>query len=176
MMKRFLFLMLFLMGLVLLFFKGLFLNPKELPLAQLDKSAPAFTLPLLDNLSRVVTEQDLKGRTTVVHVWASWCSSCKNELPILMRIAEDKKIHLIGVNYRDQVEPAQQWLKNYGNPYEWTIFDPNGDLGFNWGVYGTPETFIVDRFGVIRYRLSGPLTDRTYNNVLLRTIRDIEHE
>ena len=176
MIKRFFFLMLVLLGLVFLFFKGLFLNPQELPLAQLDKPAPAFTLPLLDNLSRVVTEQDLKGHITVIHVWASWCASCKNELPLLMRIAQDKKIRLIGVNYRDQVEDAQQWLKNYGNPYEWTIFDPNADLGFNWGVYGTPETFIVDQLGVIRYRLSGPLSEKTVKNVLLRTIKGLEDE
>lgn len=163
--KRFMLIPLFFIGLIFLLLKGLSLDPKALPLAQINQPVPPFTLPLLGNLSKIVTEQDLTGRMTVVHFWASWCPSCRKELPLLFRLSQNKAIHLVGVNYRDEMRVAEHWLKNDGNPYEWTIFDPNGDLGFNWGVYGTPETFIIDENGVIRYRLSGPLSEKTVNEI-----------
>lgn len=174
-MKRFLVMVpiLLLSGLLLLFVKGLALNPKELPSALLQKPVPVFTLPRLDNLSKVVTEQDFKNKVTVVHFWATWCHACRRELPLLMKIAADKKIQLISVNYRDQVADAQFWLNSYGDPYEYTIFDPNGDLGFRLGLYGTPETFVIDKKGLIQLRLSGPLSEKIYQEVVLRLVGEL---
>lgn len=149
--------------------KGLALDPTELPSALLDKPLPAFELPSLLDPERQVTEADLKGEVALVNVWATWCPSCKEEHAQLNRIkAEGYKV--IGINYKDDREKADIWLKKYLNPYAFNIFDDKGSLGLDLGVYGAPETYVIDAEGIIRYKHVGVVDQRVWE--ILRTVMD----
>ncbi len=153
------------LGLATLLGIGLTLNPKELPSALINKQAPDFNLPLL-NLS---TEQvqattfsptQYLGKRWILNVWASWCPSCRYEHPLFNQIASNTSIPLVGLNYKDKPEDASQWLAERGNPYNAIPSDINGDIGIEWGVYGAPETFVIDEQGHIIYRHAGPINAR----------------
>lgn len=143
----------------LLFWVGLSLNPTLVPSPLIGQPAPAFDLPHLGASDERFTAQDLRGRVTMIHVWASWCVTCRAEHSTLTAFARRGVVPIIGFNYRDQELAARHWLETLGNPYERVIVDADGRVGTDWGVYGTPETFIVDRQGIIRYKHVGPLTD-----------------
>jgi cytochrome c biogenesis protein CcmG/thiol:disulfide interchange protein DsbE len=137
---------------------GLKLDPRYVPSPLIDKPAPDFQLSALAEPSQTVTKQSLLGRPVIVNVWASWCGACRDEHPFLVELARDPGIEIVGLNYKDTREAAQAWLAARGDPYRQTVFDPEGKLGLDLGVYGVPETFILDRDGVIRYKQVGPLT------------------
>lgn len=141
-----------------LFWYGLSLNPALVPSPLIGKPAPAFELPLLDEPGRSLTEAAFKGEVTMVHVWATWCVSCRAEHPLIMEIARSGLVPIVGLNYKDDRDAALRWLRTRGDPYDLTLSDSAGRVAIDWGVYGTPETFIVDRDGVIRYKHVGPLT------------------
>lgn len=141
-----------------LFWVGLSLNPALVPSPLIGQPAPEFELPLLGDEQRTFSREDLKGRVTMVHVWATWCVSCRAEHPTLTAFARRGLVPIIGLNYRDERAAALDWLRVLGDPYELVLYDPAGRVGIDWGVYGTPETFIVDRDGVIRFKHVGPLT------------------
>lgn len=136
---------------------GLTLNPKELPSALINKPAPDFTLNLLNENNGTFSPSHYKGKRWILNVWASWCPSCKYEHPIFNEIASKTNIPLVGLNYKDQPQDASRWLAARGNPYDKIPSDINGDVGIEWGVYGAPETFVIDESGNILFRHAGPI-------------------
>ncbi len=153
---------------------GLTLRPDVVPSALIDKPVPQFTLAGLagaePRLGEGFSNADLTGQVSLVNVFASWCLPCRVEHPILMRLARDMKVKIFGLNYKDRPEDARAWLKEQGNPY-WRIgADRDGRVGIDWGVYGVPETFIVDSQGRIRYKQVGPITASDLNEVILPII------
>ncbi|MBM3533664.1 MAG: DsbE family thiol:disulfide interchange protein [Alphaproteobacteria bacterium] len=137
---------------------GLTRNPGTLPSALLDKPVPEFALPPLVPEKTGLASADLKGAPVLVNVWASWCVPCRAEHPILIRLA--REVPIFGFNYKDKPEDAKRFLAELGDPYAKIGTDPSGRVGIDWGVYGVPETFVVDAEGRIRHRHVGPLTDR----------------
>jgi cytochrome c biogenesis protein CcmG/thiol:disulfide interchange protein DsbE len=160
-----------LLGLLLAY--GLKLDPRKIPSPLVDKPLPAFSLPTLENPKKSLTNADLKGRVVLINVWASWCVACKQEHPVLMALTRDKQVPIIGLNYKDRREDATQMLKVEGNPYDVSIVDADGRVGIDWGVYGVPETFVVDKQGVIRYKQIGPISPEVWEQTLLPLIRKL---
>ncbi|MGB1984602.1 MAG: DsbE family thiol:disulfide interchange protein [Porticoccaceae bacterium] len=143
-------------------FKGLDRDPTELPSALVGETFPMFTLPAL-NQQRLITEQDLKSQVTLVNVWATWCFACRIEHPMLNQLAEEG-VAIVGLNYKDQNTKAQSWLEQLGNPYLFNIVDAQGSLGFDLGVTGAPETYLVDSNGIIHHRRVGVVDQRVWDN------------
>ena len=137
---------------------GLGLNPREVPSPLIGKPAPAFALPRLDDPSQKVSREDLLGQVWMLNVWASWCAPCREEHPLVIDIARRKLLPVYGLNYKDAGPAARSWLASLGNPYRATLVDADGRVGIDYGVYGVPETFIIDAKGVVRLKHTGPLT------------------
>lgn len=137
---------------------GLGLNPREVPSPLIGKPAPAFALPRLDDLSQKVSREDLLGQVWMLNVWASWCGPCREEHPLVIDIARRQLLPVYGLNYKDAGPAARSWLASLGNPYRATLVDADGRVGIDYGVYGVPETFIIDAQGVVRLKHTGPLT------------------
>jgi cytochrome c biogenesis protein CcmG/thiol:disulfide interchange protein DsbE len=137
---------------------GLGLNPREVPSPLIGKPAPAFTLSRLDDASQQVSRDDLLGKVWMLNVWASWCGPCRDEHPLVNDIARRQLVPVYGLNYKDARPAAASWLANLGNPYRATLVDADGRVGIDYGVYGVPETFIIDRQGIVRFKHTGPLT------------------
>ena len=152
------------LGVAVFLYRGLFLNPQELPSALIDKPLPAFSLPDLKNEQRLITEKDLKG-PALVNVWATWCPTCKAEHQMLNQLATAGVV-IHGVNYKDDSVAARQWLKDYLDPYQVNVADPQGSLGINLGVYGAPETFLIDAQGIIRHKYVGAIDERVWREEL----------
>lgn len=142
---------------------GLRNDPSYLPSAMIGKPLPQFTLMVLETDQQVVTTDlvDLMGEPFLLNVWATWCPTCAAEHKYLQTLA-DRGVKIIGLNYKDENDKARQWLARLGNPYEFNIVDPDGRMGLNLGVYGAPETFIIDRKGVIRFRHAGDMNERVW--------------
>ncbi len=143
-------------------YRGLSLNPKELPSALIGKQVPKFSLTTLNYSEKTVTQADLVGDIVLLNVWATWCPTCKYEHPYLLDIAKLPEIKLYGLNYKDDRKAAQQWLTVYQDPYQFSIFDDVGTLGIDLGVYGAPETFVIDHHGIIRKRFAGAIDTRVW--------------
>lgn len=158
--------------LIVLFCRGLALDPRHLPSVQLGKPIPDFTLPGLMNASFSSTA--LKGKISLLNVWASWCMACADEQVVLMQLA-DKGISIYGLNYKDNTQNAMQWLQEWGNPYQQIGEDNEGKIAMNLGVYGAPETFLIDQNGIIRYRHVGPLTMGIWEKEFEPLIHAMEH-
>lgn len=139
----------------ILFVKGLSLNPTDLPSAKIGKAFPSFNLPDLRDSTKKVSEKSLTGTVRLVNVWATWCPTCKQEHSFLNKLATTEGVEIVGINYKDERNKAVQWLKRYGDPYSFNVYDVKGSLGLDLGVYGAPETYIVDVNGVIQYRHVG---------------------
>ncbi|MEQ1804057.1 MAG: DsbE family thiol:disulfide interchange protein [Burkholderiaceae bacterium] len=137
---------------------GLKLDPREVPSPLIGKPAPKFALPLLANANQSMRREDLLGKVWILNVWASWCAACRDEHPLLVEYSRAKRVPIYGLNYKDTREAGQQWLARFGNPYDASLFDQDGRVGIDWGVYGVPETFVVDREGMIRFKHIGALT------------------
>ncbi|MGB1239224.1 MAG: DsbE family thiol:disulfide interchange protein [Pseudomonadales bacterium] len=146
-------------------FKGLFLDPTELPSAKLDKPFPAFDLPSLESDQQRVSETDLRGDVVLVNVWATWCPTCKQEHSFLNKLAQEEGVKIVGINYKDDREKAKVWLKRYQDPYVLNILDTKGTLGLDLGVYGAPETYVVDTKGMIRYRHVGAVDANVWREI-----------
>jgi len=139
-------------------FVGLSLNPRDIGSTRLDKGAPEFNLPTVMDPATTLSEQDFLGQVSLFNAWASWCVSCRYEHPLLMELANRTDIPIYGLNYKDTRLEAQQLLTRQGNPYRASAFDAEGRVGIDWGLTGTPETFVVDQQGIVRYKHTGPLT------------------
>ena len=164
-MKRYIPLIIF--GFLCIFlFIGLRLNPKEVPSPLVGKTAPSFNLPILSQSTTFNPEQ-MHGQVWLLNVWASWCVSCREEHPLLVELSKKQILPIIGLNYKDQDRPAMDWLKSMGNPYELSVVDAKGNVGINYGVYGVPETFLIDQQGKIVYKFIGPLTQSAIESELL---------
>lgn len=150
--------------------RGLSLDPRALPSALIGQPFPEFSLSALTQPERSLNRSDIIGKPVLVNVWATWCPSCRQEHPELMKMAAEQKIDLIGLNYKDDRQAAQTWLQNLGNPYRFTIFDHRGMLGLDLGVYGAPETYLVDAKGIVRYRHVGTVTSEDWQH--LQTLID----
>ena len=137
---------------------GLKLDPREVPSPLIGKPAPAFKLTRLDDPAGTISREDLLGKVWMLNVWASWCVACREEHPLLVSFAKRKLVPVYGLNYKDVRVDGLGWLSRFGNTYEASAFDDAGRVGIDFGVYGVPETFIIDRQGVIRFKHIGPLT------------------
>lgn len=155
---------------------GLTLDPREVPSPFIGKPAPAFILPQVAEPAQTLSPADLKGQVFLLNVWASWCVSCRQEHPLLVELARRKEVAVYGLNYKDERETALGWLQRFGNPYIASAFDADGKVGIDWGVYGVPETFVVDRKGIIRHKLTGPVTPEILEKDLLPLIRKLQGE
>ncbi len=158
-------------GLVVLLAVGLTLNPREVPSPLIGKPAPQFQLPSLDDPNQTVSSDIFKGKVTLLNVWASWCVACRQEHPFLLELARQGEVSIVGLNYKDTREAAHGWLTNLGNPYQINAFDADGKVAIDWGVYGVPETFVIDPKGIIRYKHIGPITLQDWEQKLAPLIR-----
>jgi len=160
--KYFLPLLIFcLLGLFLL--KGIELDPDELPSPLIGNPTPSFTLPELSS-EKILTAEDLKGRVILLNVWATWCVSCKIEHPYLLKLAQEG-IVIVGLNYKDDKQQALKWLETLGNPYAFNIIDMDGKLGLDLGVFGAPETYLIDKQGIIRHKHVGVINERVWETL-----------
>ncbi|MDO8420468.1 MAG: DsbE family thiol:disulfide interchange protein [Rubrivivax sp.] len=137
---------------------GLNLNPREVPSPLIGKPAPTFELARLSDPAQKITNADLQGKVWILNVWASWCVACRQEHPLLVDFAKRNPVPLYGLNYKDKRDDGLAWLARFGDPYEASLFDIDGRVGIDFGVYGVPETFVIDKQGVIRFKQIGPVT------------------
>lgn len=162
--------------LVAFLYRGLSLDPKLVPSPLVGKPMPAFTLTRLDDPNATISDTDIKGKGKValLNIWATWCVSCRAEHETLLDLAGTGKVDIYGLNYKDERKAAQQWLRQLGNPYVANAFDDTGRVGIDWGVYGAPETFIIDRQGIIRHKHVGPLTPDVVNEQILPLVAELQ--
>jgi len=157
-------------ALVALLAVGLTLDPRKVPSPLIGKPAPHFELPLLQEAKQTFTERDMLGKVWILNVWASWCVTCREEHPVLLELAASGVVPIYGLNYKDKREDGLAWLKGMGNPYKLSTFDFDGRVGIDYGVYGVPETFIIDKNGVIRHKQIGPITAEVLAKTILPLI------
>jgi cytochrome c biogenesis protein CcmG/thiol:disulfide interchange protein DsbE len=157
-MKRFLVPLALFIGLVIFLAIGLTRDPRDVPSPLVGKPAPAFTLPRLDDSAQKFSSADMKGRVWLLNVWASWCVSCREEHPVLVEFARTGAVPIVGLDYKDGSEDGKTWLARFGNPYTLAVVDADGRVGIDYGVYGVPETYVIDQAGIIRMKHTGPIT------------------
>jgi cytochrome c biogenesis protein CcmG/thiol:disulfide interchange protein DsbE len=161
-------------GLCVFLFRGLFMDPHTVPSPLIDKPAPSFRLPELDRPSDVVASDALRGKVWLLNVWGSWCVTCREEHATLVALAQRKLVPIIGLNWRDNHDEALDWLKQFGNPYDVSAVDVTGSVAIDYGVYGAPETFVIDRNGVIRDKVIGSLTPEILETEVLPLVRRLQ--
>ncbi|HET6671033.1 MAG TPA: DsbE family thiol:disulfide interchange protein [Pyrinomonadaceae bacterium] len=172
-MSRFLLPLALFVGLVIFLAIGLRRDPHEVPSPLINKPAPAFQLPQLHEQAKTFSPQEMRGKVWLLNVWASWCISCREEHPVLLALARSGEVPLYGLNYKDQRNDAIAWLDELGNPYLLSAADLDGRVGIDYGVYGAPETYLIDRDGVIRFKHIGPLTPDVIQSQLLPLARNL---
>ena len=175
-MKRYLIPLAVFIVLVVFLAIGLKLDPKHIPSPFIGKPAPQFELPVLHNPQQSIKTADLKGQVWLLNVWASWCVSCRAEHEVVKRFVAMGDTPVYGLNYKDKPEDGKAWLAALGNPYKASLMDINGDVGIDWGVYGVPETFVIDKKGIVRYKQVGPLTDSIVDEKIIPLLREINTE
>jgi len=152
---------------------GLGLDPKKVPSPLIDKPAPAFSLASLHAPQQQISNKDLLGEVWVLNVWASWCVACRAEHEFVTRLARMELVKVIGLNYKDRSVDAKGWLQQWGDPYSASLMDTDGRIGIDWGVYGVPETFIVDKNGLIKYKFIGPINQGTLDSEIVPLLREL---
>ncbi len=150
---------------------GLSLNPREVPSPLIGKNAPPFELPRLDDPAKTFTQKEMLGKVWVLNVWASWCPPCLAEHPVVTDLS--KSVPVVGLNYKDSRDDALPWLARNGNPYQLSVYDAKGRIAIDYGVYGVPETYLIDQKGVIRYKHIGPLTPEVAQKKLLPKVKEL---
>lgn len=161
-------------GLVWFLWRGLSLNPRDLPSVLINKPVPEFSLPQLQQPDKTLSAADMKGQVWLLNVWGSWCVSCRYEHPVLNELSRLQIVPIIGLSWKDKPEDARAWLAKYGDPYKLSVSDIDGRVAINFGVYGAPETFVIDQAGTIRYKHTGPLDAVVMRDILLPLIRDLK--
>jgi cytochrome c biogenesis protein CcmG/thiol:disulfide interchange protein DsbE len=159
--------------LVALLAVGLNLNPREVPSPLIGKPAPDFKVPLLDDATKTFSPKDMQGKVWLLNVWASWCVSCREEHPILVEFAKTGTLPIVGLDYKDKREDGQRWLARFGNPYQIMPFDADGRVGIDYGVYGVPETYLIDKQGVIRFKQIGPITPEVLQKKIIPLAQEL---
>jgi cytochrome c biogenesis protein CcmG, thiol:disulfide interchange protein DsbE len=175
-MRRFLLPLIVFAVLSVFLFIGLHLNPREIPSPLIGKPAPAFQLTQLQDPAKMISKNDMLGQVWLLNVWASWCVSCREEHPILVEFSKRGVVPIIGLNYKDARQDGTQWLTQFGNPYQLSAFDNTGRVGIDFGVYGVPETFVIDKQGVIRYKQIGPVTPEVIESKFIPMIKKLNAE
>jgi cytochrome c biogenesis protein CcmG/thiol:disulfide interchange protein DsbE len=153
---------------------GLRLDPREVPSPLVGKPAPAFELPILQQPDKRFAPADMRGKVWLLNVWASWCESCRDEHPLLVALSKQNLLPILGLNYKDRGEDAQRWLKQFGDPYQFSAVDADGRIGIDYGVYGVPETYLIDAEGVIRFKQIGAITPAVLEQKLLPLARTLK--
>lgn len=153
---------------------GLKLDPREVPSPFIGKPAPPFTLPKLHEPGATISPADLKGQVWLLNVWASWCVSCRAEHEVVTRLAATGEVPIVGLNYKDERDAALGWLRRLGDPYKASAVDAKGDVGIDWGVYGVPETFVIDKAGIVQYKHIGPVTDKSVSETIMPLVRKLK--
>ncbi len=153
---------------------GLRLDPREVPSPLVGKPAPTFALPQLHKAEASFSPKDMQGKVWLLNVWASWCVSCRQEHPILVELAKSGLVPIYGLNYKDQRGDALKWLQQFGDPYALSIVDAEGRVGIDYGVYGVPETYVIDKAGVIRFKQIGPVTQDTLEKSILPLVKELQ--
>jgi len=155
------------------FLRGLSLDPREIPSPLIGKPAPAFQTPKLAAPGESVSNKDMLGQVWILNVWASWCAPCREEHPVWNDFVRKKQVTLVGLNYKDEDTNANRWLRDLGNPYTLSIADHDGRVGIDFGVYGVPETFVIDRTGVIRYKHIGAMTTSVLEQKIIPLLQEL---
>jgi len=155
---------------------GLTLNPRQVPSPLIDKPAPVFQLNQLHEPEKMMASGDNLGKVWLLNVWASWCVACRDEHPLLVQLANSGVVPIYGLNYKDERATAIQWLKRYGDPYAISIVDPDGKVGIDYGVYGVPETYVIDKKGIIRHKQIGPVTVDSLQKTILPLILELQKQ
>jgi len=153
---------------------GLTLNPRQVPSPLIDKPAPIFQLNHLHEPDRLMASNDNLGKVWLLNVWASWCVACRDEHPLLVQLANSGIVPIYGLNYKDERNTALQWLKRYGDPYTISIVDPDGRVGIDYGVYGVPETYVIDKKGIVRHKQIGPVTVDSLQKTIIPLIIELQ--
>jgi cytochrome c biogenesis protein CcmG/thiol:disulfide interchange protein DsbE len=152
---------------------GLRLNPREVPSPFIGKPAPAFEVPQLHAVDQHISPRDMTGQVWLLNVWASWCVSCRQEHPVLLDLAKRKVAPIIGLDYKDERSAGIAWLQQHGDPYLLSAYDRDGRIGIDYGVYGVPETFVIDKAGVVRYKHIGPLTPAVVEEKIVPLVKEL---
>ncbi|QMU60956.1 MAG: DsbE family thiol:disulfide interchange protein [Gammaproteobacteria bacterium] len=157
-------------------FIGLYKDPSEVPSPLIGKSVPEFSLPMLEDSSVQFSNNEFLGKVSILNVWATWCFACKQEHPALLELAKRNIAPIYGLNYKDDAGKAKLYLRDFGNPFKANAFDEAGRVAIDWGVYGAPETFLIDKKGIIRYKHIGPLTLNDLDNKIQPLIQQLKNE
>ena len=161
-------------ALALLLGAGIGLNPRLVPSPLVGKAAPEFSLPRLEDPARHFERSDLLGQVSLLNVWATWCAGCRDEHPLLVELAQSGTVPIFGINYKDQYRPAREWLRRFGDPYVTSGYDAEGQTGIDFGVYGLPETFVIDSEGNIAFKHVGPLDPEVLQARILPLVRRLQ--
>ena len=153
---------------------GLSRDPQEIPSPLIGKQAPAFELPQLGEPQKTFSPESMKGQPWILNVWASWCVACREEHPVLVELGKQDVAPIIGLDYKDKRDDAMTMLARQGNPYLLSAFDANGRVGIDYGVYGVPETYIIDKAGVIRFKHIGPITMELLNKKMIPLLGELK--
>ena len=173
MMKFLLPLLLFVVLAVFLAF-GLTRDPREIPSPLINKPAPAFVLPQLSDPTKSFSSKDMRGKVWLLNGWASWCVACRDEHPVLLELSRTGIVPIYGLDYKDERRNGLAWLEEFGNPYTLSISDTDGRVAIDYGIYGVPETFVIDREGVVRYKHTGPVTVEALQKKILPLVRELQ--
>ncbi len=160
-------------GIAAVLLKGLSLDPREIPSPLINKPAPDFRLESLEAPGRMVDRRDMLGKVWLLNAWASWCVACREEHPVLVEFSRTGEVPIVGLDYKDTRADGMRWLTQFGNPYQTSAFDESGRVGIDFGVYGVPETYVIDKAGVIRYKQIGPITPEVLDKTILPLIRKL---
>jgi cytochrome c biogenesis protein CcmG/thiol:disulfide interchange protein DsbE len=152
---------------------GLGRDPHEVPSPLIGKAAPTFQLPQLKDPGKSFSAQEMRGKVWLLNVWASWCVSCREEHPLLLEYARSAAVPIYGLNYKDKREDALDWLEQLGDPYVLSAADEDGRVAIDYGVYGAPETYLIDREGVIRFKQVGAVTPEVWERKILPLVKDL---
>jgi len=155
---------------------GLHRDPREIPSPLIDKPAPEFQLMQLHRPDQMLSLQDMRGKVWLLNVWASWCESCRDEQPLLVEYARQNIVPIYGLDYKDDPADAIKWLEQFGNPFVLSAVDKEGQVGIDFGVYGVPETFLIDKQGIIRYKQIGAITPEAWENNILPMVRKFQQQ
>ncbi len=155
---------------------GLQKDPSLIPSPLIGKPVPAFTTTQLLDTDKSFSQADLKGEVSLLNFWATWCPTCRAEHDVFMEIARNKLVPIYGIDYKDKPEDAKQWLAQLGDPYKTVAVDPKGEIGINWGLYGTPETFVIDQQGIIRYKHVGPVSWQVWKEDLEPIVNELRNK
>lgn len=175
-MKRFLLPLFVFVGLLGFFYVALHRDPHEIPSPLIGKPAPAFSVSDLSNPTKTVSPKDYLGKVWILNVWASWCAPCREEHPVWVQFSQQHLVPFVGLNYKDQRKDGNRLLSQLGNPYEAIGFDENGYIGIDYGVTGVPETYVIDKKGIIRFKYALPVTPEFIQTKLLPLIQELNRE